>query len=57
MQMWLTKDDIMVPQALGPTHERGYYVIWDTANWRKERVRSTHVITRWHFTNVVGSGS
>ncbi|KAL2023018.1 hypothetical protein VTK56DRAFT_3928 [Thermocarpiscus australiensis] len=37
MQMWLTKDDIMVPQALGPTHERGYYIVWDTANWRKER--------------------
>jgi CCR4-NOT transcriptional regulation complex NOT5 subunit len=39
MQMWLTKDDVMVPQSLGPTHERGYYVVWDTANWRKERVR------------------
>jgi hypothetical protein len=38
MQMWLTKDDVMVPQSLGPTHERGYYVVWDTANWRKERV-------------------
>ncbi|KAK3379914.1 hypothetical protein B0T24DRAFT_613451 [Lasiosphaeria ovina] len=37
IQVWLTKDDMMVPQALGPTHERGYYVIWDTANWRKER--------------------
>ncbi|KAK0722231.1 hypothetical protein B0T26DRAFT_770521 [Lasiosphaeria miniovina] len=38
IQVWLTKDDMMVPQALGPTHERGYYVIWDTANWRKERI-------------------
>ncbi|KAK4126184.1 cobW-domain-containing protein [Parathielavia appendiculata] len=37
MQMWLTKDDVMVPQSLGPTHERGYYVVWDTVNWRKER--------------------
>ncbi|KAL2140043.1 hypothetical protein VTI28DRAFT_4320 [Corynascus sepedonium] len=37
MQMWLTKDDVMVPQSLGPTHERGYYIVWDTANWRKER--------------------
>ncbi|KAL2169265.1 hypothetical protein VTG60DRAFT_6268 [Thermothelomyces hinnuleus] len=37
MQMWLTKDDVMVPQSLGPAHERGYYIVWDTANWRKER--------------------
>ena len=39
LQIWLTKDEMMVPQALGPTHERGYYIIWDTTNWRKERVR------------------
>lgn len=38
MQIWLTKDDMMVPQALSPNHERGYYIIWDTVNWRKERV-------------------
>ncbi|GAB1318935.1 hypothetical protein MFIFM68171_09145 [Madurella fahalii] len=37
MQMWLTKDDVMIPQALGPDVERGYYIVWDTANWRKER--------------------
>ncbi len=37
----LTKDEMMVPQALGPTHERGYYVIWDTTHWRKERVSAT----------------
>ncbi|KAK3390910.1 hypothetical protein B0H63DRAFT_466762 [Podospora didyma] len=37
MQVWLTKDDMMVPQALSPTHERGYYIIWDTVSWRKER--------------------
>jgi CCR4-NOT transcription complex subunit 2 len=37
MQMWLTKDDLMVPQSLGPSHERGYYVVWDTVNWRKDR--------------------
>ncbi|KAH6635335.1 hypothetical protein B0J18DRAFT_418543 [Chaetomium sp. MPI-SDFR-AT-0129] len=37
LQIWLTKDDVMVPQSLSPTHERGYYIIWDTANWRKER--------------------
>lgn len=36
--MWLTKDDVMIPQALGPNIERGYYIVWDTANWRKERV-------------------
>ncbi len=35
----------MVPQALGPTHERGYYIIWDTTNWRKERVRYFHLVS------------
>lgn len=38
LQIWLTKDDMMVPTPLSPNHERGYYVIWDTTNWRKERV-------------------
>ena len=48
MQMWLTKDDVMVPQSLGPTHERGYYVVWDTANWRKERVSREYVPSVHH---------
>jgi CCR4-NOT transcription complex subunit 2 len=38
MQIWLTKDELMVPQSLGPTLERGYYIVWDTAVWHKERV-------------------
>lgn len=29
----------MAAQQIGPHHERGYYIVWDTANWRKERVR------------------
>ncbi|KAK5660226.1 hypothetical protein OQA88_12760 [Cercophora sp. LCS_1] len=37
LQIWLTKDDMMVPQVLSPTHERGYYVVWDTTSWHKER--------------------
>jgi hypothetical protein len=37
-QVWLTKDDMLNPQQLGPGHERGYYIVWDTANWRKDRV-------------------
>lgn len=28
----------MIPQLLSHTHERGYYIVWDTNNWRKERV-------------------
>lgn len=36
-QVWLTKDDLMMPQVLSQSHERGYYIIWDPANWRKER--------------------
>ncbi|EWZ41274.1 hypothetical protein FOCG_03203 [Fusarium oxysporum f. sp. radicis-lycopersici 26381] len=37
-QIWLTKDEHMTPQILSPNHERGYYVVWDTNSWRKERV-------------------
>ncbi|KPM38759.1 hypothetical protein AK830_g7804 [Neonectria ditissima] len=37
MQVWLTKDEHMTPQILSPNHERGYYIVWDTGNWRKER--------------------
>lgn len=28
----------MTPQILSPNHERGYYIVWDTNNWRKDRV-------------------
>ncbi|KAH6607483.1 hypothetical protein Trco_003796 [Trichoderma cornu-damae] len=37
MQIWLTKDEHMNPQILSPNHERGYYIVWDTAGWRKDR--------------------
>ncbi|KAH7149953.1 hypothetical protein B0J13DRAFT_279327 [Dactylonectria estremocensis] len=37
LQVWLTKDEHMTPQILSPNHERGYYIVWDTTNWRKER--------------------
>ncbi|OLN88046.1 General negative regulator of transcription subunit 2 [Colletotrichum chlorophyti] len=37
MHFWLTKDEMLMPASLGPHHERGYYIIWDTTNWRKER--------------------
>ncbi|ROT40707.1 cobW-domain-containing protein [Sodiomyces alkalinus F11] len=37
LHIWLTKDDLMTPQTISPTHEQGYYVIWDIRNWRKER--------------------
>ncbi|KAH7248751.1 uncharacterized protein BKA55DRAFT_594634 [Fusarium redolens] len=38
-QIWLTKDEHMTPQILSPNHERGYYVVWDTNSWRKERIQ------------------
>lgn len=28
----------MTPQSISPSQEQGYYVVWDTRNWRKERV-------------------
>ncbi|KAF5666205.1 NOT2 family [Fusarium heterosporum] len=37
LQLWLTKDEHMTPQILSPNHERGFYIVWDTINWRKER--------------------
>lgn len=40
-QIWLTKDEQMTPQILSPTHERGYYIVWDTNNWRKDRKEFT----------------
>ena len=36
--MWLTKDEHMHPRPLSREHEEGYYIIWNTAEWRKERV-------------------
>lgn len=43
-QTWLTKDDLMMPQVLSPNHERGFYIVWDTQNWRKERVVSLRTL-------------
>ncbi|PHH90473.1 hypothetical protein CDD83_3568 [Cordyceps sp. RAO-2017] len=37
LQVWLTKDEHMNPQILSPNHERGYYIVWDANNWRKDR--------------------
>lgn len=37
LQIWLTKDDMMHPQVLDRGIERGYYVVWDTSVWHKER--------------------
>ncbi|KAJ1333624.1 CCR4-NOT transcription complex subunit 2 [Microdochium nivale] len=37
LKIWLTKDDIMQPRQLSGLHEEGYYIIWNTKEWRKER--------------------
>ncbi|TQN72084.1 General negative regulator of transcription subunit 2, partial [Colletotrichum shisoi] len=37
LQAWLTKDELMMPTNIAPHLERGYYIVWDTTNWRKER--------------------
>lgn len=37
-QVWLTKDDLMMPQVLSMNHERGFYIVWNTVAWGKERV-------------------
>ncbi|QPG94854.1 hypothetical protein C2857_007154 [Epichloe festucae Fl1] len=36
-QIWLTKDEHMTPQILSPNHERGFYIVWDAEQWRKDR--------------------
>lgn len=38
LQLWLTKDEQLVPQTLSVNTERGYYIVWDKDLWRKERV-------------------
>ena len=40
LQVWLTKDEMGNTAQLSPAHERGYYIVWDTVNWHKERVSS-----------------
>lgn len=37
LQLWLTKDEQLVPQTLSVNTERGYYIVWDKDLWRKER--------------------
>ncbi|KAI0888916.1 uncharacterized protein GGS22DRAFT_64691 [Annulohypoxylon maeteangense] len=37
LKIWLTKDEIMQPRILSAQHEEGYYIIWNTTDWRKER--------------------
>ncbi|KAK3323438.1 hypothetical protein B0T19DRAFT_425982 [Cercophora scortea] len=51
---WLTKDDVMTPQTLGPGIERGYYIVWDTVNWRKERREFTLLFG--DLDNTMGGG-
>lgn len=38
---WLTKDIEMQPLSISPEAERGYYVIWNTKEWVRERVSLT----------------
>ncbi|KAI1115371.1 hypothetical protein F5Y14DRAFT_411064 [Nemania sp. NC0429] len=41
LKLWLTKDDIMHPRILSAQHEEGYYIVWSTDDWRKERRQLT----------------
>ncbi|KAI5868560.1 hypothetical protein GGS23DRAFT_36837 [Durotheca rogersii] len=43
LKIWLTKDEIMHPRILSTQHEEGYYIIWNTAEWRKEREFLDHI--------------
>ncbi|KAL2061738.1 hypothetical protein VTL71DRAFT_7116 [Oculimacula yallundae] len=37
LQLWLTKDEMMVPQSMGNGTERGYYIFFDIKQWHRER--------------------
>ncbi|KAI2629454.1 hypothetical protein GGS21DRAFT_526290 [Xylaria nigripes] len=41
LKLWLTKDEIMHPRILSAQHEEGYYIVWSTDEWRKERRQLT----------------
>ncbi|KAH8592930.1 hypothetical protein B0O99DRAFT_224611 [Bisporella sp. PMI_857] len=43
LQLWLTKDDMMVPQPLGSGSERGYYLFFDIHHWERSRREFTLV--------------
>lgn len=43
LRLWLTKDDMMVPQQLGSDRERGYYIFFDIKQWHRERREFTLV--------------
>ena len=40
----------MMPESLTPTSERGFYIVWDPQNWRKERVVSLSHAESWCFS-------
>lgn len=46
LKIWLTKDELMQPRILSAQHEEGYYVIWNTTDWRKERVSHDLFLTQ-----------
>ncbi|RKF71904.1 putative not2 family protein [Golovinomyces cichoracearum] len=43
LQLWLTKDEMMVPRTVGNGTERGYYIFFDVKNWQRERRELTLV--------------
>lgn len=43
LKVWLTKDEMMVPQPLGNGTERGYYIFFDIKQWVRERREFTLV--------------
>jgi CCR4-NOT transcriptional regulation complex NOT5 subunit len=46
LKVWLTKDDMMVPQPLGNGTERGYYIFFDIKQWVRERVSRLCLISK-----------
>lgn len=42
LQVWLTKDEHMMPQQINPTVERGFYIVWDPVRFQRDRVSLGH---------------
>jgi hypothetical protein len=45
LQIWLTKDDMMLPQPVNAGSERGFYIFFDPKTWSRDRVSLSTCVT------------
>lgn len=57
MQVWLTKDDLMVPRQLTQQMEQGYYIFFDVKTWSRQRVSvEVFILPLVCLTNFIVAG-